>query len=90
MTDGTMTVIAHIHTLITLRQAASYIQKLPKAEQAKPQWQDAVEHLIKAAEGSPGWLMFAGMFMLRALHHGRPEPEKQPRRKAVKVYRVVR
>jgi hypothetical protein len=78
-----------IHGLETLRQAASYIQKLPKAEQAKTHWQDAVEHLIKAAEGSPGWMMFAEMFMLKALHHGRPEPEKEPRRKTVKVYRVV-
>jgi hypothetical protein len=79
-----------IHGLETLQQAADHILKLPKAEQAKPHWQDAVEHLIKAAEGSPAWLMFAEMFMLKALHHGKPKQEKEPRRKAVKVYRVVR
>jgi hypothetical protein len=33
--------------------------------------------------------MFAHMFMLRALNHGKPKPEKELRRKRVKVYRVV-
>jgi hypothetical protein len=28
--------------------------------------------LIKAAEGSPGWMMFARMAMLRALNYGKP------------------
>ena len=45
---------------------------MPKAQHDLPHWQDAVEHLIKAAEGSPGspaWLIFARMFMLRALNH---------------------
>lgn len=76
--------------LVTLEDAAVYIQKLPKAQHALPHWQDAGWHLIKAAEGSPGWLMFAHMFMLRALHHGRPAPEKEPRRKRVAVAKIIR
>ena len=75
--------------LRTLRDAADHIQKLPKAEQVLPHWQDAVEHLIKAAELEPAWLMFAEMAMLKALHHGSVKV-KEPRRKRVKVYRVVR
>jgi hypothetical protein len=71
--------------LVTLKDAAVYIQKLPKAQHRLPHWQDAGVHLIKAAEGSPAWLMFAGMFMRRALRVEKPQPEKQPRRKAVKI-----
>jgi hypothetical protein len=56
--------------LVTLKDAALYIQKLPKAMHDQPHWQDAVEHLLRASAGSAGWLMFAKMFMLRALHHG--------------------
>jgi hypothetical protein len=41
-----------------------------KAQHDLPHWQDAVEHLMRASAGSPAWLMFARMFMLRALHHG--------------------
>jgi hypothetical protein len=37
--------------LKTLRDAANYIQKLPKAEQAEPTGKVAVEALIMAAEG---------------------------------------
>jgi hypothetical protein len=58
--------------LRTLREAAVYIQKLPKVEQKKPRWQTAVDMLIKAAEGSPGWMMFARMAMMRALNYGKP------------------
>jgi hypothetical protein len=56
----------------TLRDAATYIQKQSKAEQAKPHWQTAVAMLIRAAEGSPAWLMMAHMAMLRAMNHGKP------------------
>ena len=41
----------------TLQDAADHILKLPKAEQQLPHWQTAVEMLIRAAEGSPAWLM---------------------------------
>jgi hypothetical protein len=53
----------------TLRDAADYIQKLPKAEQTKTHWQAAIEALIMAAEGR-GPLLHARVGMLRAMHHG--------------------
>jgi hypothetical protein len=37
--------------LVTLKDAADYIMKLPKAEHESPQWQAATEALIMAAEG---------------------------------------
>jgi hypothetical protein len=76
--------------IATLEDAARYIQKLPRAQHRLPHWQDAGVHLIRAAEGEAAWLMFAGMFMLRALHVGKPPREKEPRRKAVKSYKIVR
>jgi hypothetical protein len=40
--------------LLTLRDAASYITKLPKAEHSAPEWQAAMEALILVAEtGGP-------------------------------------
>jgi hypothetical protein len=56
--------------LVTLEDAARYIQRLPKATHDLPPWQHAVEHLMQASAGSPAWLMFAHMFMLRAMNHG--------------------
>jgi hypothetical protein len=37
--------------LVTLKDAASYIMKLPNAEQKLAEWQAATEALIMAAEG---------------------------------------
>ena len=37
--------------LLTLRDAADYIMKLPKVEQQLDEWQTAIECLIGAAEG---------------------------------------
>lgn len=37
--------------LVTLKDAATYITKLPKAEQQAAEWQTAVPCLIGAAEG---------------------------------------
>ena len=54
--------------LATLQQAADYIMKLPEAEQGEARWQTAVENLIRAAETGGGWLMFARIAMMRALH----------------------
>jgi hypothetical protein len=56
--------------LVTLRDAATYITKLPKAEQVLEIWQIAVEHLIRAAESGGGWLMLARIGVLRALPRG--------------------
>ena len=53
--------------LVTLRDAADYIMKLPKAEQNLEAWQTAVEALIMAAENR-GPLMHARIGMLRALN----------------------
>jgi hypothetical protein len=72
--------------MATLRDAAHYIQKLPKAMQTRPEWQAAAEALIMAAEGR-GPLMHARIGMLRALNAGKPTPVRERR---AKVYRLVR
>jgi len=53
--------------LVTLGDAASYIMKLPKADQKLAEWQTATEILIGAAEGRD-FLMHARIGMLRALN----------------------
>jgi hypothetical protein len=54
--------------LVTLRDAALYITKLPKAEHDAEEWQTAVENLINAAETDGGWLMPARIGVMRALN----------------------
>jgi hypothetical protein len=58
--------------LVTLKDAGTYITKLPKAEHAAPEWQAAMEALILVAE-SNGPTMFARIGVMRALnrHHVR-------------------
>jgi len=53
--------------LLTLKDAADYIMKLPKAEQKLEEWQTATEVLIMAAEGR-GPVMHARIGVLRALN----------------------
>jgi hypothetical protein len=53
--------------LVTLRDAANYITKLPKAEHTAPEWQAAMEVLILVAENG-GPTMFARIGVLRALN----------------------
>jgi hypothetical protein len=53
--------------LLTLKNAADYIMKLPKAEQKHEKWQTAVEVLIMAAEGR-GELMHARIGVMQALN----------------------
>lgn len=53
--------------LITLADAAKYIQKLPKAEHDLPVWQTAVENLIGAAENR-NFLMHARIGVMQALN----------------------
>ena len=72
----------------TLRDAAEYIQKLPKAEQMFPHWQDAANALIMAAEGR-GPLLLARVGMLKALGHGKDET-KLVRKKRAKAYKIIR
>lgn len=57
--------------LITLKHAADYIMKLPKAEQKHEKWQTAIRCLIGAAEGRD-FLMHARIGVLRALHKDEP------------------
>jgi hypothetical protein len=53
--------------LVTLRDAATYITKLPKAEHTAPEWQDAMEALILNATLG-GHTLLARVGMLRALN----------------------
>jgi hypothetical protein len=53
--------------LATLRDAAHYITKLPKAEHDAPEWQAAMEALLLVAEHD-GPTMFARIGMMRALN----------------------
>lgn len=50
----------------TLRDAASFIRKLPKAEQDEREWQTAVQILIDAAEDRAP-MMFAKMAIHQAI-----------------------
>lgn len=74
----------------TYKDAADLIMKLPAKTQKEPHWQFAINILVKAADIGGGWTMMAHMAMNRALDHGKPEPEKEPRRKMVKTFRIVR
>jgi hypothetical protein len=53
--------------LVTLRDAATYITKLPKAEHDTPEWQAAMEALLLVAEHN-GPTMFARIGVMRALN----------------------
>jgi hypothetical protein len=75
--------------LRSLRDAGVYVLALPPAEAEREHWQVAMEFLISAAEHG-GIVMLARIAMLRALHHGEPDPEITPRRKRAKRYRIVR
>ena len=75
--------------LVTLRDAAQYIIKLPKAERHEPEWQTAAEVLMLIAKRG-GDTMIAHIAMMRALHRHKPKPESAPRRKRAKVYKIVR
>jgi hypothetical protein len=55
--------------LVTLRDAARYIQKLLKAEQQIEEWQTAVEALILVAESQNGSTMLARIGFMKALNH---------------------
>jgi hypothetical protein len=53
--------------LVTLRDAAEYITKLPKAEHDAPEWQAAMEALLLVVElGGP--TIFARIGIVRALN----------------------
>ena len=75
--------------LVTLRDAALYITKLPKAEHDAEEWLTAMEALLLVAE-SDGPTMFARIGVMRALSRGKPAPKIVPRRKRTKAYKVIR
>jgi hypothetical protein len=60
--------------IVTLKDAAAYILKLPKPAQQTPEWQAAGEAVIMAAEDR-GPLMHAHVGMMLALHGAKPIPE---------------
>ena len=66
--------------LITLKDAGTYITKLPKAEHEAPEWQAAMEALILVAT-SGGPTMFARIGIVRALNRRHVERVFDPDRK---------
>jgi hypothetical protein len=70
--------------LVTLRDAAEYITKLPKAEHDAEEWLAAMEALLLVAEHD-GPTMFARIGMMRALNRSKPTPNDEPRRKPAKA-----
>jgi hypothetical protein len=75
--------------LVTLKDAADYVMKLPKAEQGLAEWQTAVRCLIGAAEGRD-FMMHARIGMLRGLNVSNPVSKPTRRRKRAKTYKVLR
>jgi hypothetical protein len=64
--------------LVTLRDAALYITKLPKAERDAEEWQAAMQALLLVAERD-GPTIFARIGVMRALNrHVDPFPAKTP------------
>jgi hypothetical protein len=66
--------------LVTLEDAAEYIQKLPEAEQLLEEWQAAVEAQLLVVELN-GPTMMARIGVMRALnrHHVREfNPDRKP------------
>jgi hypothetical protein len=54
-------------SLVTLKDAGTYITKLPKSDHATPEWQAAMESLILVAEqGGP--TMLARIGIMRAMN----------------------
>ena len=75
--------------LVTLRDAAQYISKLPKAERDAEEWQAAMQALMLVVEQN-GPTMFARIGVMRALHRHEPKAAPAPRRKRAKVYKLDR
>jgi hypothetical protein len=73
--------------LITLRDAATYITRLPKHQHNAPAWRAAIEALMLVAEHG-GDTMLPGIGIMRALYPDEPAPT--PRKKRVRKYRIIR
>ncbi len=76
------------NALLTLENAADYIQDLPEAEHLRPEWQTAIGALVLAVELN-GPTMMARIAMMQALNRDRPPPKPAPRRKKAKAYRII-
>jgi hypothetical protein len=74
--------------LVTLRDAALYITKLPKAEHDAPEWRAAMEALLLFAERN-GPTMLARVGVARAIDRHRLRSTPAPRQRRAKAYRVV-
>jgi cob(I)alamin adenosyltransferase len=74
--------------LATLRDAATYITTLPKAEHDAEEWQAAMEALLLVAE-SGGPTMFARIGVMRALNR-HAEREFNPSRKDTRLKRELK
>jgi hypothetical protein len=62
----------HGRQLVTLEDAAKYIQKLPKAEQRLAEWQAAVEALLLVVEhNGPTMMARKGVMLALNRHHVR-------------------
>ena len=59
--------LPRVRQLVTLKDAANYIQKLPKVEQDLEEWQAAVEALLLVVE-LEGPTMMACIGVMRALN----------------------
>ena len=69
--------------LVTLRDEALYITKLPMAKHDADEWQAAMQALLLVAEHD-GPTMFARIGIMRALNAGDPDLKITPRRKRAK------
>lgn len=75
--------------LKTLRDAATYITALPKAEHDAGEWQTAMRVLLLVAEHN-GPEILARIGIMRALNRHDAKVMPAPRRKRAKAYRVIR
>jgi hypothetical protein len=76
-------------SLFTLRDAATYVTELPKAEQNAPRWRTAIELLMFAAEkGAP--TMMARIAVMKALHHREAPTEFPAHRRRARKYTLIR
>ena len=76
--------------LVSLRDAANYITALPKKEANAPEWQAAIEALIKVVAEPGGPAMFARIGVMQALNRHSAKAEPAPRQKWARAYRVIR
>jgi hypothetical protein len=63
--------------LLTLKHAATFIMKLPRAEHSAPEWQAAMEALILVA-GTGGPTMLARIGVMRGLNRGHVREFTEP------------